>query len=104
MLGLRKQATSKSQMLKPLPVSIPSAGQMLTWVQAHPPCSPQAMAAGAASAAQRASLGLWNQLCCRGTHTSDPKALSLCSFSSCRHLGGYLSPAGSGVASKFRLP
>lgn len=40
MLALRKQATNKSQRLKPLPVSILPAGQMLSWVQARPPDPP----------------------------------------------------------------
>ena len=46
MLALRKQATNKSQRLKPLLVSILPAGQTLSWVQARPP-SPPALAAGA---------------------------------------------------------
>lgn len=91
-LGLRKQATNKSQRLKPLPVSILPAGQMLNWVQAHP------RAPGPSSrSSPQAGLGLWDQRCCCGPRTSDPRLARSPPSLLRSHLAGCLSRAGSGL-------
>lgn len=100
MLGLRKQATNKSQTLKPLPVAS-SVGLMLSWLQTHHSCNLEALAR-ATSATQQASLGLWNQLCSWGVHTAHPEAPSL-TLLLCWHLGGNLSSDGHSAAGKPRL-
>lgn len=88
MLGLRKQATNKSQMLKPLPVGILCGPDAELGAGPPAPCSPQAVTLGAAGTVKVAGLGLWNQLCSRAvTHICHPKAHSL-------RLGGYLSLLG----------
>lgn len=83
-------------MLKPLPVGILCGPDAELGAGPPTPCSPQAIALGAASIAQGCWPGPVEAAPLRGAHTSRPEA-------HCLRLGGCLLPAASGAARKARL-
>lgn len=101
MLGLRK-ATNKSQTLKPLPVSV-LCGPDAELSRGPPSYSRPGCSTGNSQCSSVTGLGLWNESALLlGTHTSHPEVFLLSFFLLCHHLGGYLSPAGSGAGSQTR--